>query len=350
VKLHRETLTPQLLQYDDFDDRGEVRYLPYLMYFHRADYRSSVINTDRLGFRISHGPDGRTASAAGDVPAGPVKLLMGSSTALGIGATSDAATTPSLLWSKYAPSAPWLNFSGRSYNSAQELLLYTLHRHLLPEVEEIVVVSGLNNLALALLPEWQHGEHGAFFFCGEYYESVEELRAKARKEAAPQPKGFSLRGDRKAAAPARPAPPARKRPLNELIGTAVELTGRHLETLRQLVGPDVRITYALQAMAPWLRTEHAPQEKLLFEELNSLSKNGSFEENYGVIASIEAGRAYADALRPAVEKAGARFFDLNPAVADAITPKDWIFVDRAHYTDLGHDIVTRVMADTLGLS
>ncbi|UQI48779.1 SGNH/GDSL hydrolase family protein [Streptomyces sp. HU2014] len=351
MKLYRETLTPQLLQYDDFDDRGEVRYLPYLMYFHRASYRSPVINTDRLGFRLSRGPGGQTASAAGELPKGPVKLLMGSSTALGIGATNDGATISSRLWSTYAPSAPWLNFGGRSHNSAQELMLFLFHQHLLPEVEEIVILSGLNNLALSLLPEWQRGEDGAFFFSGEYFEAMDELRAKARKPAKAPARGLTgLLADRKPAAPAPRRPAERKRTLPELIDTAAGLTGRHLESLRKLVGPDVKITYALQPMAPWLREEHAPQEKLLFEELNSLSSNGSFEENYGIIASIEAGRTYAEALRVVTEKAGARFFDLNPAVADAIKPADWLFVDRAHYTDEGHEIVTRVMAETLGLS
>ncbi|MFJ7949106.1 hypothetical protein ACIQ6K_36635 [Streptomyces sp. NPDC096354] len=70
---------------------------------------------------------------------GPVRLLAGSSTAFGIGARSDAATLPSRLWSDYAPSAPWLDFAGRSYNSAQEFTLFARYRHLLPRVTDIVV-------------------------------------------------------------------------------------------------------------------------------------------------------------------------------------------------------------------
>ncbi|MGH3746399.1 MAG: Inducer of phenazine A, partial [Micromonosporaceae bacterium] len=69
----RAKLTPQMLQYDDFDDRAEARWLSYLMYFHRTNYRSDVINTDRLGFRISHGAS-EPASAGGNMPKGPVRL------------------------------------------------------------------------------------------------------------------------------------------------------------------------------------------------------------------------------------------------------------------------------------
>ena len=52
--------------YDTFNDAGARRYLPYLMYFGRADFSSKAINTDRAGFRVSVGPDGTTASAGGN--------------------------------------------------------------------------------------------------------------------------------------------------------------------------------------------------------------------------------------------------------------------------------------------
>lgn len=53
----RAELTPHMLQYDaQFSDSGETRWLPYIMYFHPAGYRSEVVNTDSLGFRYAwHG-------------------------------------------------------------------------------------------------------------------------------------------------------------------------------------------------------------------------------------------------------------------------------------------------------
>lgn len=50
----RAELTPHMLQYDaQFSDSGETRWLPYIMYFHPADYRSDVVSTDSLGFRYA---------------------------------------------------------------------------------------------------------------------------------------------------------------------------------------------------------------------------------------------------------------------------------------------------------
>ncbi|MEE1754117.1 Inducer of phenazine A [Streptomyces sp. SP18CS02] len=332
----RELLTPQMLRYDDFDDRAETRYLPYLMYFHRAGYRSETINTDRLGFRISHGADEKASVL--NQPKGPVRLLAGSSTPFGIGATSDAATMASRLWSQYAPSVPWLNFAGRSHNSMQELLLFMMHRELLPEVEEIIVFSGLNDLALARLPESQRGEHGGFFNCGEYFDQMEELRARNRKTKL----GF---GRRSAAVKSENhvVPP-----LKDRIEYAVDLTSRHLASLQLLAAPTgARITYVLQPLATWVRETGSTEEKAIFGELDEVS---NFWELYGDIATIETGRRYADALRVACEAQDVRFLDISPVVADAVTSSDWLYVDRAHFTDHGTEIVSGLLADSLGLS
>jgi hypothetical protein len=327
-----------MLRYDEFDDRAETRWLPYLMYFHRAGFRSDVINTDQLGFRISHGPQ-RTASAGGELPQQPLRLLAGSSTALGIGATSDAATIASRLWTRYAPSLPWLNFAGRSYNSTQELMLFALYHHLLPDIDEIVIFSGLNDLALSRLPQAQRGDHGAFFNCGEYFEQMEELRARHRKGI----KSLARRETRGEEAP---------RPLADRIAGAVEITVRHLESWRLLASrpsseAQPRITFVLQPLATWVREEHAEQEKLLFGELDQIS---NFWQLYGDIATKEAGRTYAEALRVACDKLGVRCHDLSPALAEVVTEKDWLYVDRAHFTDHGHDVVSRLLAEILELS
>lgn len=344
MRLHRETLVPQMLQYDDFDDRAETRWLPYLMYFQRTDYRSAVVNTDRLGFRVSHGESAH-ASPGGDLPQGPVRLLAGSSSAFGIGATSDAATIPSRLWSRYAPSTPWLNFTGRSHNSAQELILFLLYRDLLPQIEHIVIFSGLNDLALAQLPAAQRGDHGAFFFSGEYFEQMEALRARHRKDKP----GSGRRGERRAAAAPAPAPePAPD--LTEQIARAVHLTGRHLEGWRLLAAATgAKISYALQPLANWWQERPNEREQLLFDELEVISKAGPFTKNYGRIATHEAARRYAEALEGTCAKQGVEFLDLNPMMARASGPQDWLYVDRAHFTDLGHDLVSRLLAEGLDL-
>ncbi|MFF8960135.1 Inducer of phenazine A [Streptomyces sp. NPDC014894] len=335
-------------QYDDFDNRGHTRYLPYLMYFNHADYRSEVLNTDRYGFRFTHGPSGERAAVDGETARGPVRLFVGSSVALGIGSTSDATTIPSYLWSRYAPSTPWLNFSGRSFNSVQELILMQLYRHLLPRVEEIVILSGVNNLLLSRLPAEQHGDHGAFFYCNEYYELMEQLRTRHRRP------GRRLWGR---AARSQDPPPPRSAPapvpdLDRLITHATALTERHVDGWRHLAAATgARVSYVLTPLAPWIREEPAEEEALLFAELDRLSGFGvPLDEMFGEIATLDAGRQYAQALRTVCEKQDVRFLEIAPLIAEATTPKDWIFVDRGHFTDKGSDIFARVLAERLALS
>ncbi|GGY75899.1 Inducer of phenazine A [Streptomyces nitrosporeus] len=340
---HRERLTPQMLRYaEKFDDRGEIRWLPYLMYFHAAGHTSGTVNTDQLGFRFSEGPDGQRASAGRPPAGGPVRLIAGSSTVFGIGASADAHTLASRLWAKHAPSTPWLNFGGRSFNSAQELLLFTFYRHLLPQVDEIVLFSGFNNLGLARLPRWMQGDEGAFFNGHDYFAQVEAAKEQQRRASS----GRRLLGR-------RPAGQESGRDetvpdLEDQIAQAVDRTVRHLDNWKLLArGTGAKLTYVLQPLAPWVRERPAPQEKLLFDELDGLA---DFGKAYGDICTIESGRRYADRLREGCAGIGVDFVDLNPLLGEALAADEWLFVDRIHFTDEGHDTVAALLSDVLGLN
>ncbi|QXJ26572.1 Inducer of phenazine A [Actinomadura graeca] len=341
MKTQCELLVPHMSQYRDFDDRGETRYLPYLMYFHRTDYRSAVINTDRLGFRVARGAEG-SGSVATAPARGRVRLVAGSSAALGVGATSDATTVPSRLWTRYAPSTPWLNFGGRSHSSMQELILLLSYRHLLPEVDEIVILSGFNDLATSRLPKWQVGDNGAYFFCGDFFEAMERLRRRDRGRGR---RRRERRGER-----VSPHTAAAARDPAEIVATALDLTSRHLEGYRSLAGPATRISYVLQPLAPWIRDEPAPQERLLFDELDGMSRQGTFTEMFGQIATREVWSLYSEGLRVACEKQDVSFVDLNSLLAEEAPKDSWIFVDRAHCTDAGYDLISRIIARQLNLS
>jgi hypothetical protein len=344
MTLKRYELTPQMRDYDAMKDPGERNYVPYLMYFHRTDFTSSSVNTDRSGFRLSVGPDGTKASAAGHLPPGPVRILAGGSTALGVGASDDASTLASLLWSRYAPSSTWLNFGSYCFNPTQEALLFTLYRHLLPSIDEIVILSGINAVMVARFPAWQQGDHGAFFFCGEYFAAMEELRGRSRGNG----KRFGRRVRRNAGAVA--TLDDMRQDVATVIDSAAEMTLRQLDIWQRMAGPDTRISYVLQPMTRWMDRTPAHQEQVLFDENDRNSELGVWEEAYAGLATREFGQAFAAALRTGCDKQGVRFLDLNPVVGEATTSQDWMFVDRVHYTDTGHDIVARITAEALELT
>lgn len=344
---HSELLTPQISDYLDFLDRGEMIYLPYLMYFNRPNFRSATINTDHFGFRMSHGPSGR-ASVGGDRLDGPIRLLVGGSGSLGYGATHDGATLASRLWMKHAPSRPWLNFGAPYFNSTQELMLFVLYRHLLPPIDEIVIFSGFNNLVMAQLTDLQLQGQGPFYFCNEYFEKMQELRKRYAKPV----NGPRWRtGAKPPPYPTRPSATEVRLTPAAMIEAAVDLTMRHLDSwLVMAAATGARVSYVLQPLATWLREEPAPEEKLLFDEFDKLSEYGTWEERYGDVGSIATGAAYAAALGAACARKGVPFVDMVSRLGAAVGPSDWLFVDRGHFNDEGYDIVAGLLAESLELS
>lgn len=342
--LHGEALAPQMADYLELVDRGEWNYLPYLMYYNRTNFRSASVNTDQFGFRMSHGAD-RRASAGDHQLDEPVRLIVGGSVAFGYGLRNDGATLASRLWAKHAPARPWLTFAGHCYNATQELMLYMLYRHMIPPVEEIVIFSGYNTLAMSRLTDLHLSGQGPFFYCVEYFEKMRELRERNAKPAREQ--RWRARAKPKAA----PSATTKNPTLPELIDSAVEETLRHLDSWQALAAATgARVTWVMQPLAPWLRDEPAAQEKLLFDENDRLAEYGTWQELYGDISSVAAGDAYAAAMGAACERKGVGFLDMISRLRAAVSPSDWLYVDRAHFTNEGADIVAGLLADSLGLS
>ncbi|HZL48777.1 MAG TPA: SGNH/GDSL hydrolase family protein [Solirubrobacteraceae bacterium] len=313
----RSALTPHMREYDaQFSDAGEIRWMPYIMCFHPADYRSSVVNTDSLGFRFTM-CDGQPIAVDGYGPRGAVNVLAGSSTTFGIGASSDSATIPSRLNLHSAGrSAPWINMGGRSHNSAQELLLHVLLRHRLPEIGQIVVFSGFNDLGLARLPAALRFESGAFFLCNAFFERLEGKSAAT---------GGEILG------------------LDQQIRYAAGLVLRHLDVWRALADDaGAKLTYVLQPLASWVRERGTEEEEALFSYLDEL---GHFSDTYGDISRCDVGERYAHLLREGCEQLGIGFADMAPLIAAALEPTDWMFVDRIHFTDFGYDLAARLLLD-----
>lgn len=321
-------LVPHLVGYEEkFSSVGDTRWVPHLLYFHPQSYRSKVVNTDSIGFRYAR--QGETdVSVADNHAAGPVRLLAGSSTAFGLGASSDAWTLPSRLNVHDERAEPWLNFGGRTFNSTQELLLLTLYRHLLPAVDEIVIFSGFNNLSLARMPEVRHEDHGTFF----QYSTVNEMFS-GPNDSSLLSKVRGLLDDKKNEF--APEPPT----VDEQINYAAELTIRHLNAWAALASSwNAKITYVLQPLSGWVRDEGSAEEETIFSELERL---GGFASTYGDILGKEVNEKYAKTLKEGADKIGVNFINFSPILAEVAKADHWLFTDRIHFTDFGHDLVAQ---------
>jgi hypothetical protein len=323
---------------EKFTDSGDIHWQPYLMYFHPGGHRSKTVNTDSHGFRYSEA-GGRAYSVDDHEGIGTARLLAGSSTVFGIGASTDAGTLPSRLTAADPRPEPWLNFGGRSFNSAQEAVLLALYRHLLPTIEEIVLFSGFNNLGLARQPDARRGEHGAFFNADRFFETLTPSAGRGPAGSAAIVRRLRGRG----AADEQPARPPL--PLSEQVAYAADLTLRHLEIWRVMADDlGARLTFVLQPLAGWVRPTGSPQEEALFAELDEL---GRFSEVYGDILQQRVNAEYSRLLESGAAKTGVEFVNLSPLLADRLDPDRWLFVDRIHFHDEGYDFVAEVLLEAL---
>lgn len=330
----RTELAPHLLAYEEkFTSKGEIRWLPHLLFFHPKSHRSDVVNTDRIGFRYAT-DGGRSYSVADCESVDSVRLLAGSSTVFGIGASSDSWTLPSRLNVHDDRPGTWLNFGGRSFNSTQELLLLTLYRHMLPKVDEIVLFSGFNNLSLARMPQIREEDHGTFF----QYTTYNEIFAQAGKSKKKSPVWSLSRRQRKESPPAAPS-------ISEQIDYAADLTLRHLDAWKALAASwGAKLTYILQPLSVWVRDEGSEEEELIFAELERM---GGFAAMYGDILSRDINVEYAAKLEAGARGLGVEFINFSPIMSESAKADQWLFIDRIHFTDGGHDFAAEKILENL---
>jgi hypothetical protein len=132
--------------------------------------------------------------------------------------------------------------------------------------------------------------------------------------------------------------------IDEQIDYAADLTLRHLDVWRALAADmGAKLTFALQPLANWVRSTGSREEEALFAELE---ETGQFSETYGDILARTNYLAFATCLRDGAAKLGVPFLDMAAIIATAVRPDQWLFVDRIHFTDSGHDFVSKLLLNS----
>lgn len=328
----RGILTPQMAEYD----RLAQSWLPYLMYFHTPNHSSAVVNTDSRGFRITHMGNERIANFKKSGTEA-VNLLCGGSLAFGVGATSDAETIPSILSS--LGGKPWLNFGGRAFNSTQEFLLFLFYQSHLKNIDNIVLLSGVNNLILHYLgASAADDEFGPFFFSQCYRKAMSESVSSLRKRIA----GFILGSSaEKKVAQSEPCCGDSKERILDILERDIACWKVFCDAR------GIKLFYALQPFANWITKEISKEEKALFAELDCNPHNrfrdlkDKFDMGlYGWFAA---------SLKEICKIHNILFLDLNLCLSSSVRDKEWIFVDRAHLNDTGNRYVAKAIQEKFDL-
>jgi hypothetical protein len=135
---------------------------PYLGFSLAPGHRSTTINTDDEGFRLSASPFGTVDSTIW-VSAGGGGLVLGSSVAFGLGASSDSSTVASRL--AFLTQRRWLNLAVLAGNSLQELIAAV---PFLQTASTVVIFSGLSNYLSMLRSRTPNNVFGPIFYEGTF--------------------------------------------------------------------------------------------------------------------------------------------------------------------------------------
>ena len=249
----RNLIMPQMRDYDELGMNQE--WVPHLMYFHPRNVALKSVTTNEFGLR----------NTTGSKPGAPTALLVGGSSVFGIGATSDAATIPSLL--NATTKFNWHNFGGRAFNSTQEAIL--VHLSNMKKIDgPIVVMSGANNLTRSLMSGSFSPMYGAFFHQGLFEQQMKSAavgnRALTRQLVAGLRKKFGI-GKKSTSQTASHTSSNRAESYKAML-TVFERDCEYINMLAK--HNSTTASFVLQPFAPWINKSLTSQETELFKLLD----------------------------------------------------------------------------------
>lgn len=339
-------------------DRMRATWLPHVMYLQESNFSSAVVNTDAHGFRLSVAADG-SRIGYDEVRGTPCNILVGNSTAFGVGATCDGNTLASAL-ANYTGD-PWFNFSGRSYSSTQELMLFQTHWAEFRKVRRIVIFSGANDLVLHRRSNLYPARYGSFFFWRHFELAMREADLSPTRRWLKMVL-FPIYGDRIDWQNIRlkklpfalmglnatrdkpqqwPGEGTLRRPED-----VVAWTMRDIDIWRTLAGAmNAELLYVLQPLGNWVDKIRSEEETELFAEVAASTRK--FERALAHEFDRPLHDWFAGALAANCQKLGVNFLDMNDALSKAEIDGRWMFADYIHLTDRGYDLAGRLIAQCL---
>ncbi|MDP1604296.1 MAG: hypothetical protein Q8M03_13635 [Legionella sp.] len=348
-------ITPQLQEYDEFMYLG-VRWLPYTMFFHHKNYKSDVINTDDFGFRYTHCQNERYSMEQFPTDR-PVNLLIGGSTALGTGTTSDRYTVPSALCENTGEI--WLNLGGRGYNATQELILFLMHQHRFSQINQVILLSGANTLTLEGLPDNLACEHGRYYYSYEFQHYMEAYNTDLRRRKNSYASLTGKTGDgafhkakeyfKKLLQDENPTEVILSDDnidLNQRILRAAWVTTNTLKQWKQLLAPyEAKLSFVLQPISSWTKDQFTPDEENMFYAIDCCANN--FWRLFGKLCAKELHHPYRDAIEKECTQMSVPFMDMNESLKNSSIINETFFVDHLHFNDAGYVEVARLINEEL---
>ena len=330
----RYKVAPQLKDYDNLP----TDWRPYTMFGQRSEYSSDSVNTDETGQRLSVDRNGHSLSISNLNE--PFDLIVGASTAFGVGATHDKNTIASKL-SKLS-GRQTVSLTGRAYNSYQELLLFIEHLQKFSGLCKVIIISGANNVYVSSFRD----KYGIpFFLSNSFYDAV-KIASMSRKKRFLALLFDSIGGqyidwmgvNKTNAFQKIYEGFVHRGPTNEPavinVQKAACKTIQDLSVFQKLVESiGAELSFCLQPVAGWMQKPLADEEKILFDTLDARAADIMLE-----FLNPKIHLEYSSVVKSFCNSSKLNFCDLNICIKPQ---NNWMYVDRLHLTDFGNLLVAQ---------
>jgi hypothetical protein len=342
----RERIFPQMTAYDLMPPG---RTVPFAMLTGPCSHRSDVVNTDAHGFRWTTVED-QTWTTEKVEGLRDVGVIVGGSTAFGVGSTGDTTTLSSNL--ARAQGSPWLNLGVRGGVSFQELIHTLRFLHRIDSVGTLLLFSGVNDTYINLLHD-QESEFDRRFeernsllsFYSWQRQALSSTMASVSRfqaeELVAEPIGRILTAPfrRRQVSPRRPA-----LDLSQKIDRIHQLARRNFLTYAALGSQlNARVVFVLQPFLTWTKKPLSEDEREVMDFLLQQQEGSAWAENYSILRLESTYTSVLEAFKSAADEFGISFVDSNPHFRSAQT----FFVDHVHLNDEGYALASKLVKEVL---
>ena len=306
----------------DYEGAKPSLWLPFVMDSMEPNISTAAMNSDPMGFRYTIGANDQRLSPHAKTEQ-PVSLFVGGSTALGVGATSDRMTIPSLL--AQGSGEPWYNLGVRGCTIAQNLIHFMIFRPEIGKVRRIVLFAGWNEVNGFIMSPLFTRYYGAFHGFMQYFQTMNDGKVDISRQEITFPKDwaslvrFSLDKEK-------------TRPL------FLEHMANTLDNWKFIAdGLDAELIFIMQPSSFCCPHDLTEQEQRWFENKTNLAKLKRAVEPYT--------GWFADALVAECQRLGIPFRDCNKSFGKDLDRP--LFIDPLHLTDQGNEEVVKIIDNVL---
>lgn len=305
---------------------AKKRLVPYAMISSQKNYENKCVKTCSRGFRItSNGSETFSVDQISNYKS--INIVIGGSTVFGVGSSDNQNTIPSLLSLK--TNSIWLNFGIRAGNSFSEYIHLINLLHKANKIENIIFLSGLNDLYLSFL----YG-NDTEFDSGFFPDITESQNISLYKKITQFISQKVLKSDKKLYA-------SKFESAKVILENYKKKYKRNFQLISSLQEVyKCKVKFILQPFAPWTNKQFSKNELEVFDLLNDIQDNSEWIEIKKLMSNNSLYDNINDFFISISKKYNLEYTNSNSIFKNVIND---CFVDSVHLNDNGNKLLTELI-------